>query len=199
MRSRATVNSNQYALLLIVGAAIISVVVFFSGDRIEAQPAIQPTPTEIAADLDNYAKEIQNNLASQRDQVLAQLGNLQGQLPSVEEFVKGQPTIAAPAIPLPPTAVPVVLIPMATLPPTPIPVPPTPTPIPAQPGIGSVMKVDGIPHVMTPGGWMSCQGLYAYYGDNVDINDYLPFTAWFRSLSQPDRKFYFNICASASW
>lgn len=210
MRSRTTIqiDASAYGRLMIFGAIVVASIVFLSDGEIHGQPTAtpEPTPTQIAAELDQYARDIQNNLVSAKDQVAAQLQNLQSQLPSVDEFMESQ------GLRIQPTALPIIvplptIAPLPTQPPalptiaptTPPPVVVEPTPITVPQSIGSVIKIDGVPQIMTPSGWfMNCQDLYAYYGDNVDINDYSPFTGWFRSLSQPDRKYYFNIC-STSW
>lgn len=213
MRSRTTIqiDASAYGRLMIFGAIVIAAIVFLSDGEIYGQPtaAPEPTPTQIAAELDQYARDIQNNLASAKDRVAAQLQNLQSQLPSVDEFMESQglttqPTALPIIVPLPTIAPlptqPPALPTIAPYTPPPVVVEPTPVPLPTLPpqGIGSVTKVNGVPQVMTPNGWMNCQDLYAYYGDNVDINDYSLHTGWFRSMGQPDRKYYFNIC-STSW
>ena len=214
-------TSRSYITLMIFGAIIVSVVVFFAGERINAdQAATAETP--VAADLDLIAKNIQSNLAGAVT-VEDQLSRIRDQLPSVEEFTNtglagaDMPPTPAPAATVaqdpvvPPTPAPVAQIAQAveliTLPTQPVVVaqpevyalPTQPPPIVvAQPVFGrAYTTADGQRYISTPVGEMPCNEIFLEWGGKdaqAQMKDYAPWYSWFESIPQADRVNHFYMC-----
>ena len=196
-------TSRSYITLMIFGAIIVSVVVFFAGERINAdQAATAETP--VAADLDLIAKNIQSNLAGAVT-VEDQLSRIRDQLPSVEEFTgggEGMPPTPPPA----PTeiaalieAAPTVAAPAAlpTQDPALIQLPSPPIVV-AQPVYGRAYNTtDGQRYISTPVGEMPCNEIFLEWGGKdaqAQMKDYAPWYSWFESIPQGDRVNHFYTC-----
>ena len=213
-------TSRSYITLMIFGAIIVSVVVFFAGERINAdQAATAETP--VAADLDLIAKNIQSNLAGAVT-VEDQLSRIRDQLPSVEEFTGGgegmpptpppapteiaalieaAPTVAAPAA-LPtqdPALIQLPSQPVVVAQPEVYALPTQPPPIVvAQPVYGRAYNTtDGQRYISTPVGEMPCNEIFLEWGGKdaqAQMKDYAPWYSWFESIPQGDRVNHFYTC-----
>lgn len=106
-----TINNGQ-AVLLVFGAIVLAVVIFFADTRMISQPqptaapAPQTAPTEIAADLEAVADKVQNNLSAATN-LNEQLAKVRSQLPSLPEFARQAGVSTMNGSELPPTPEPI--------------------------------------------------------------------------------------------
>ncbi len=203
-----TISGRTHTSFLIVGAIIMAAILFFL-DRGVATPGVPAEPTEVAADLEQYAKDVRNSLASDAgDQVEKQLVSLRDHLrdamPSMDDFTQGIQAQAAPTIPAVESVPTVYALP--TLPPASIPQA-TATPIPAQPTVAPPVQValttmqttvqNGEKFIVTPVGLMNCREMFLQYANVVGVQYGTVFFNWFQGLSQPEGTAYYNQCWGA--